>query len=320
MRRFRRRRRRIAAAALLPIAAIFMVTAASAAAPKRDARIDTSDARVSVGETVALRGAFPGASKAPFEIRYRENGEQRWSTVAQGRTGAGGRYRVHVHPRRTGYWRAALSRSPQTQAASAGPAPAPEREPAIDRGTGSERISVRSETTIAIAGRHLRVGQAAKFRGTVTPAGAERRVVIRIGNAERTTRTGRDGRFAIRWTAPSTGTYPVEVAARSNEIAGGSHDSAGKITAYRAAAASWYGPGLYGGHLACGGTLTPSTIGVAHRTLPCGTKLRLRYRGRSVDVRVIDRGPYSGSREFDLTETTKRKLGFPDLGTVLSSR
>ncbi len=297
-----------------------MVTAASAAAPKRDARIDASDARVSVGETVTLRGAFPGASKAPFQIRYRESGEQRWATVAHGRTGTSGRYHLRVHPRRTGYWRASLSQSPQTQAAPAEAAADPARQPAIDSGTGSERISVRSETDVAVAGRHLRVGQAARIRGTVTPAGAERRVVVRIGNVERSTRTGRDGSFAIRWTAPSTGTYPVEVAARSNEIAGSSHDSAGRITAYRAAAASWYGPGLYGGHLACGGTLTPSTIGVAHRTLPCGTKLRLRYRGRTVAVRVIDRGPYSGSREFDLTEATKQKLGFPDLGTVLSSR
>ena len=72
--------------------------------------------------------------------------------------------------------------------------------------------------------------------------------------------------------------------------------------------------------LACGGTLTPATLGVANRTLPCGTKLRLHYGGRSVTVRVIDRGPFSGSREFDLTQATKERLGFPDVGTVLSSR
>src|SRR4051812_44608736 len=41
------------------------------------------------------------------------------------------------------------------------------------------------------------------------------------------------------------------------------------------AVASWYGPGLYGGHLACGGTLTPQTAGVANKTLGCGTKVRL---------------------------------------------
>jgi rare lipoprotein A (peptidoglycan hydrolase) len=72
--------------------------------------------------------------------------------------------------------------------------------------------------------------------------------------------------------------------------------------------------------MACGGTLGPSTLGVAHKTLPCGTKLRLRYGSRTVAVRVIDRGPYVGGREFDLTAATKAALGFGSTGTVLSSR
>ena len=93
-----------------------------------------------------------------------------------------------------------------------------------------------------------------------------------------------------------------------------------RVTVYRPAAASYYGPGLYGGALACGGTLQPGTLGVAHKYLPCGTKVRLRYRGRSVTVPVVDRGPYVGGRDFDLTEATKERLHFPDLGVVLSSR
>jgi rare lipoprotein A len=72
--------------------------------------------------------------------------------------------------------------------------------------------------------------------------------------------------------------------------------------------------------MACGGTLTASTMGVAHRTMPCGTKLRLRHAGRTVAVRVVDRGPFSGNREFDLTAATKEALGFGDVGTVLTSR
>jgi rare lipoprotein A len=92
------------------------------------------------------------------------------------------------------------------------------------------------------------------------------------------------------------------------------------VTVYRPAAASYYGPGFYGGSLACGGTLQPGTLGVAHRWLPCGTRVRLRYRRRSLTVRVVDRGPYVGGRDFDLTEATKERLRFPDLGVVLSSR
>ena len=65
------------------------------------------------------------------------------------------------------------------------------------------------------------------------------------------------------------------------------------FTAMRSAGATWYGPGLYGRHTACGQTLRPATIGVAHRTLPCGTAVKFLYRGRSIVARVIDRGPYS---------------------------
>ena len=317
MRRFRRRRRRLAAAALLPIAAIYM-TATSFGASERPARIDASDGKVPVGERVTLRGAFPGAHKAPFEVRYRAKGAHAWKTVGHGRTGAGGAYRAPVRPRRSGYWRAELTTAPQTQAAAAD-GTAPDEQATVDRSTGSERISVRSQTRAKVARRNAGVGDTVKVHGTVTPEG-RRRVVVRIGHDKQVTHTRKNGRFAVRWDAPSTGTYPVHVKARSNRFATGSADSAGRITVYRPAAASWYGPGLYGNNLACGGTLTPSTMGVANKSLPCGTKLRLSYHGRSVSVRVIDRGPYSGSREYDLTEATKNALHFPDVGTVLTSR
>jgi rare lipoprotein A len=78
---------------------------------------------------------------------------------------------------------------------------------------------------------------------------------------------------------------------------------------YRAVKATWYGPGLYGNRLACGGRLRHATIGVAHKRLPCGTKVALRYRGRTVVVPVIDRGPYARGVSYDLTEATARRLG-----------
>lgn len=90
---------------------------------------------------------------------------------------------------------------------------------------------------------------------------------------------------------------------------------------YHHAVASWYGPGLYGNTMACGGKLRPSTIGVAHKYLPCGTKLRLAYHGRRVDVRVRDRGPYVAGREFDMTYATRRALHFPNgVRTILWKR
>ncbi len=95
---------------------------------------------------------------------------------------------------------------------------------------------------------------------------------------------------------------------------------AATITAYRYAQASWYGPGLYGNRTACGQTLTSTTRGVAHKSLPCGTRLSIRNGSREVHVRVIDRGPYVGDREFDLTEATKNDLGFGSTGRILVSK
>jgi rare lipoprotein A len=70
------------------------------------------------------------------------------------------------------------------------------------------------------------------------------------------------------------------------------------------------------GSLACGGWLTSATLGVANKTLPCGTLVTLRYDGRTVRVPVVDRGPYVAGREYDLTEATKRALGFEGVGEV----
>jgi len=75
--------------------------------------------------------------------------------------------------------------------------------------------------------------------------------------------------------------------------------------------ASAYGPGLYGNTTACGQILRRDTLGVAHPSLPCGTRLTLRYSGHSVAVRVIDRGPYAAGRALDLTTATTTRLGYP---------
>ena len=66
---------------------------------------------------------------------------------------------------------------------------------------------------------------------------------------------------------------------------------------------SWYGPGFYGKRTACGLAMTETLIGVAHRTLPCGTKITFRNpaNGRTVTAPVVDRGPYVTGRQWDLT-------------------
>ena len=123
----------------------------------------------------------------------------------------------------------------------------------------------------------------------------------------------------MNWDAGEIGNYDVTAYGVHDQRVRGSHSPARHLTSYRLAGASYYGPGLYGNGVACGGTLEPGTLGVANKTLPCGTKVKLRYHGRSITVPVIDRGPYVAGREYDLTEATKDALGFPGVGYVMSN-
>lgn len=69
---------------------------------------------------------------------------------------------------------------------------------------------------------------------------------------------------------------------------------------------SWYGPGFYGKRTACGKAYTKEILGVAHKSLPCGTMVTFKYRGKDGQLRVltvpvIDRGPYVAGRQWDLS-------------------
>jgi rare lipoprotein A (peptidoglycan hydrolase) len=79
---------------------------------------------------------------------------------------------------------------------------------------------------------------------------------------------------------------------------------------------SWYGPRLYGNGTACGQTLTRALVGVAHRTLPCGTLVTFRYNGTVLTVPVVDRGPFVSGRTWDLTYGACSKLGHCFTGSI----
>jgi rare lipoprotein A (peptidoglycan hydrolase) len=118
------------------------------------------------------------------------------------------------------------------------------------------------------------------------------------------------------------GAVPAQAGTGGVGATGSSETSApaGQSTAFstpmRSAGATWYGPGLYGNHTACGETLQPGTVGVAHRTLPCGTTIKFVYHGHSLVTRVIDRGPYTRGNAFDLTNGARRALSFEGVGQV----
>ena len=86
----------------------------------------------------------------------------------------------------------------------------------------------------------------------------------------------------------------------------------GSWTTYKAA--TWYGPGFWGRSTACGTVLTPQTLGVAHRKLPCGTQVTFSYGSASVTATVIDRGPFHKGYAWDMTKKVAKRLGFLAVG------
>jgi rare lipoprotein A len=77
--------------------------------------------------------------------------------------------------------------------------------------------------------------------------------------------------------------------------------------------ATWFGPGFYGKRTACGQTLTPGVVGVANRTLPCGTLVKVTYSSHTLTVPVLDRGPYSHiGADWDLTAGAAHALGISE--------
>lgn len=81
-------------------------------------------------------------------------------------------------------------------------------------------------------------------------------------------------------------------------------------------AASWYGGRFAGRRTANGERMDPNAMTAAHRTFPFGTMVRVTYRGRSVTVRVNDRGPFTGGRVLDLTEAAADRLGYRRRGVA----
>jgi rare lipoprotein A (peptidoglycan hydrolase) len=304
------------ATALMTFGTIGGVTVATGAKDADGPKLDANKSRVGPGGKVTLRGQFPerdssgtepvlksGSEPAPesdrVRIQFRPAGKDFWRKAKTTSTDREGRYARKVVVKRSGRFRAVH---------------------ADGRATAPEFVRVKSKVKARVADKNATAGDKVAVTGTVRPGGSRRPVVVRVGGEVLRTRTDRDGRFRVKWKAGSTGDYKVKVKAGSDKIAAGSKDKAGKVTVFRPAEASWYGPGFYGNRTACGQTLTTSTEGVAHKTMPCGTKLTLRYKGRETTVKVIDRGPYAGDREFDLTGATKEKLGFGSTGTVLTSR
>jgi rare lipoprotein A len=82
--------------------------------------------------------------------------------------------------------------------------------------------------------------------------------------------------------------------------------------------ASWYGPGFHGRRTANGETFNTNALTAAHPSLPFGTKVRVvnEKTGRSVIVRINDRGPFIRGRIIDLARGAAQQIGMAGVATV----
>jgi len=166
------------------------------------------------------------------------------------------------------------------------------------------------------------VNKVTRFHGVlpdVAPGGAvqiQRLDPARGWVSEATATAAAGGAFVARWRPRVVGRFTVRAVSGSVGARAAAAAPTVPVTVYRGARATWYGPGLYGHHTACGQVLSHRIMGVAHRTLPCGTPVEIAFAGRTVTVPVIDRGPFTNAARYDLTSATAQAVGLTETSTI----
>lgn len=105
----------------------------------------------------------------------------------------------------------------------------------------------------------------------------------------------------------------------SYKVAGKRYQPTKKIEQFsQTGKASWYGPGFHGKKTSSGERFDMNTLSAAHRTLPIPSYARVTNlsNGKSVVVRINDRGPFHGNRVMDVSKAAAKELGFIHTGTA----
>jgi peptidoglycan lytic transglycosylase len=299
----------IASAAVAPI-----VTTAARAQAQPAMRL--ADASIRYGQTAVVSGSV-GVENARRTVALEFSSERTgWRVIKTASATADGDFRFRAPLRHTGHLRVALG---EVSAIRAGDGPVATSAAR----SASQRVTVSAHIPVPYRKLDVLAGHTAVVRGTVQPWRAGRLVRLEVLRGKRWRavdhdRTDGRGRYALSHVPRSTGSRHTRVTFPGDAANGRAVRRIGTLHAYRGALASRYD--LYGGALACGGSLGYHSLVVAHKTLPCGTKVRVRYRGRVVTATVRDRGPYAGGREYDLAGAVARRLGFNGVGTIWVTR
>jgi hypothetical protein len=276
--------------------------------------LQVSPRHVKFGEAVTISGTAPAADAGKrVLVQTAAPSQASWRSLSAATVGQAGMFRAHVIPRRSGQFRAveqtpAAATTADRGAASATPSPSP--QPSVTVGA---RFTPARHASAVLSSGPVRVG------GKLLPATPGRRVHLQGRSAHgwhtlSTTRTGARGGYRLSVAPGDADGQRLRMVFAGDGRNAQAVRPAGRVTVLRPALASWYNDG---GNTACG---FHAGLGVANRSLPCGTKVMLRYGGRTVSAVVDDRGPYAGGRDWDLNQTTASALGFGGVGTVWSSQ
>ncbi len=173
-------------------------------------------------------------------------------------------------------------------------------------------------TDALLSAKPATLGAAVRFEGMLAGSGPGRRVDIQLRSSDGSWRTiargpvAANGAFKLSWKATKRGRFLARALASGGRKAEQSNHPTTIISVHSKTQATWYDQS--GTTTACGVRLKKKTLGVAHKTLRCGTLLEFSFRGRSITVPVIDRGPYGAGISYDFTIEVARRLGFVNTG------
>jgi hypothetical protein len=289
--------------AATPLAAMAAGAATPTAAP------GLSDATPTYRQPFAVRGqAAVRYAHGLARLEFAAPGEG-WQPLRTATVDTRGRYSFRVALVRSGALRVVVRERPSAVQAAV----------ADEQVTATRPVTVGAQLVVTRSRLEVMAGSTASVSGVIRPSAAGRviRLERRVGGAWRpvaTSRTGEGGAYRLAYRVARTGSAPVRLALAGDADNPPSARSLGRTGTLRPAIASRYD--LYGEALACGGRLGYDSLVVAHRSLPCGTRVTIHYHGRTVQARVQDRGPFVGGREFDLAGGVARRLGFDGVGRI----
>jgi rare lipoprotein A len=302
----------------VPASAVALTSADTAPGPSTETQLQLQvvPRHLKYNHPVTVTGRGPASTAGQkIELQTATSGASSWHRLGSATIDRRGRFRLMARLRRSGLVRVARPGIASTATVA---------RAFSDNGgvaaSAARPIAVAAQLRVGAGSRDLLSGDVISVRGRLLPALAGRTVRLQGHfpggwHTLARTRTGAGGGFRLRSTPQSGLQRRLRVLFVGDQVNAPTASSAGRFTVYQGqGVASWYDDG---GATACG---FHAAMGVANRSLPCATKVRIRYGGHAVTAVVDDRGPFVGGRDWDLNQNTAAALDFDGVGTVWTTQ